>query len=114
MNTKSKKALIVLSILLLGFVIFAIPRFGFGPISLVTKFKSGMKAKGLYYCPMHPTYTSDRPGDCPICNMKLVKKETKGKKVRKILHYRHPMGQPDISPVPKKDSMGMDYIPVYE
>ena len=29
----------------------------------------------IYYCPMHPTYTSDRPGDCPICNMKLVKKE---------------------------------------
>lgn len=25
-----------------------------------------------YFCPMHPTYTSDRPGDCPICNMKLV------------------------------------------
>src|SRR6266576_3434833 len=24
------------------------------------------------------------------------------------------MGQPDTSPVPKKDSMGMDYIPVYE
>ena len=33
---------------------------------------------------------------------------------RKILHYRNPMGLPDISPVPKKDSMGMDYIPVYE
>jgi Cu(I)/Ag(I) efflux system membrane fusion protein len=32
---------------------------------------------------------------------------------RKILHYRNPMGHPDISPVPKKDSMGMDYIPVY-
>ena len=28
-----------------------------------------------YYCPMHPTYTSDRPGNCPICNMKLVKAE---------------------------------------
>jgi len=25
-----------------------------------------------YHCPMHPTYVSDRPGDCPICNMKLV------------------------------------------
>jgi len=25
-----------------------------------------------YHCPMHPTYTSDRPGDCPICGMKLV------------------------------------------
>jgi membrane fusion protein, copper/silver efflux system len=26
--------------------------------------------------------------------------------------YRNPMGLPDTSPVPKKDSMGMDYIPV--
>src|SRR5438067_3723587 len=32
---------------------------------------------------------------------------------RKILYYRNPMGLPDTSPVPKKDSMGMDYIPVY-
>ena len=33
---------------------------------------------------------------------------------RKILYYRNPMGLPDVSPVPKKDSMGMDYIPVHE
>ncbi|UCG98064.1 MAG: efflux RND transporter periplasmic adaptor subunit [Burkholderiales bacterium] len=33
---------------------------------------------------------------------------------RKILYYRNPMGLPDISQTPKKDSMGMDYIPVYE
>jgi Cu(I)/Ag(I) efflux system membrane fusion protein len=33
---------------------------------------------------------------------------------RKILYYRNPMGLSDTSPVPKKDSMGMDYIPVYE
>ncbi len=32
---------------------------------------------------------------------------------RTILYYRNPMGLPDTSPVPKKDSMGMDYIPVY-
>jgi membrane fusion protein, copper/silver efflux system len=32
---------------------------------------------------------------------------------RKPLYYRNPMGAPDTSPVPKKDSMGMDYIPVY-
>src|SRR3954451_10767232 len=32
----------------------------------------------------------------------------------KILYYRNPMGYPDTSPVPKKDSMGMDYLPVYE
>jgi Cu(I)/Ag(I) efflux system membrane fusion protein len=33
---------------------------------------------------------------------------------RRILYYRNPMGLPDTSPVPKKDWMGMDYIPVYE
>ena len=33
---------------------------------------------------------------------------------RKVLYYRNPMGLPDTSPVPKKDWMGMDYIPVYE
>ena len=32
----------------------------------------------------------------------------------KILYYRNPMGLPDTSPVPKKDSMGMDYIPVFD
>jgi Cu(I)/Ag(I) efflux system membrane fusion protein len=35
------------------------------------------------------------------------------KEERKILYYRNPMGAPDTSPVPKKDSMGMAYIPVY-
>lgn len=33
---------------------------------------------------------------------------------RKVKFYRNPMGLPDTSPSPKKDSMGMDYIPVYE
>ena len=33
---------------------------------------------------------------------------------RKIRFYRNPMGLPDTSPTPKKDSMGMEYIPVYE
>ncbi len=33
---------------------------------------------------------------------------------RKIKYYRNPMGLPDTSPTPKKDSMGMDYIAVYE
>lgn len=35
-------------------------------------------------------------------------------KQRKLLYYRNPMGLPDTSPTPKKDPMGMDYIPVYE
>ena len=32
----------------------------------------------------------------------------------KVKFYRNPMGAPDTSPVPKKDSMNMDYIPVCE
>lgn len=32
----------------------------------------------------------------------------------KILYYRNPMGLADTSAVPKKDAMGMDYVPVYE
>lgn len=32
---------------------------------------------------------------------------------KRILYYRNPMGLPDTSPAPKKDSMGMDYIAVY-
>ncbi|HLZ66544.1 MAG TPA: efflux RND transporter periplasmic adaptor subunit [Aliidongia sp.] len=31
----------------------------------------------------------------------------------RVLYYRNPMGLPDTSPKPKKDSMGMDYLPVY-
>jgi membrane fusion protein, copper/silver efflux system len=33
---------------------------------------------------------------------------------RRILYYRNPMGLADTSLTPKKDSMGMDYIAVYE
>ena len=42
------------------------------------------------------------------------RRERRRAQLRKILYYRNPMGLPDTSPVPKKDSMGMDYIPVYE
>ncbi|MDH4101721.1 MAG: efflux transporter periplasmic adaptor subunit, partial [Nitrospirota bacterium] len=36
------------------------------------------------------------------------------KKERRILYYRNPMNPKVTSPVFMKDSMGMDYIPVYE
>lgn len=41
-------------------------------------------------------------------------KSAKGGEGGQILYYRNPMGLPDTSPTPKKDSMGMDYLPVYE
>lgn len=145
------------------------------------------KAQGTYFCPMHPSFTSEKPGACMVCGMELVKKKTShqeaatpsqtsglapektlsevciehnctmknctmhvranlkpgeriicpicgevistatGKVVevaqpvkaapaattRKLLYYRNPMNPEVTSPTPMKDSMGMDYVPVY-
>lgn len=34
----------------------------------------------LYRCPMHPEVTSDTPGKCPKCGMRLVKVKAGGEK----------------------------------
>jgi membrane fusion protein, copper/silver efflux system len=36
-----------------------------------------------------------------------------GGEARRILYYRNAMDHDDTSPIPRKDSMGMDYVPVY-
>ena len=46
-----------------------------GVVYVIRHQGKGWRQQEVYYCPMHPTYTSDRPGDCPICTMKLVKRE---------------------------------------
>lgn len=53
-----------------------------GPYGCSEQMASGKKAghegheenaeQALHYCPMHPSYTSDKPGECPICGMTLV------------------------------------------
>ncbi len=84
--------------------------------------KSEKGEKGLYYCPMHPSFTSNRPVNCAICGMSLVKKTAtdapagepaQGSGAKKPLFYRNPMNPQVTSPVPMKDEMGMDYVPVY-
>jgi len=37
---------------------------------------TGQSHKNTYYCPMHPSYKSDKPDNCPVCSMKLVKMES--------------------------------------
>jgi RND family efflux transporter MFP subunit len=80
------------------------------------------KAEVRYRCPMHPTFVSDKPGNCAICGMKLAPIESGAPRPtagvatsagRQIAYYRHPMNASVHSDQPAKDEMGMDYVPVY-
>ena len=81
------------------------------------------KQKKLYTCSMHPQVVQDQPGDCPICGMTLValRKQSSSAAAtpssegnRKIKYYKSTMMLGEISQTPRKDSMGMDMVPVYE
>ncbi|MFW6284645.1 MAG: efflux RND transporter periplasmic adaptor subunit [Desulfosalsimonas sp.] len=73
-----------------------------------------------YTCSMHPQVVTDEPGDCPICGMKLVPKDTvkeddgADKGDREIAYWRAPMNPEEIYDEPGKSAMGMDLEPVYE
>jgi len=80
-----------------------------------------MEPKTLYTCGMHPQVIQDKPGNCPICGMKLtpIKRSTgttgaAGPGERKIKYYKSTMIPGEVHPTPGKDSMGMDTVPVYE
>jgi Cu(I)/Ag(I) efflux system membrane fusion protein len=152
----NKKIVLVASLVVLGGAFTGYSLYRRGPSLHAAHQTAG------YQCPMHPSYTSQKPGDCPICSMKLVPIEpaeaasvstmTTGKSMcvlhkctmtnckmelplapgetvtcpicgthtapaagaaGKILYYRNPMNPAATSPVPMKDSMGMDYVPVY-
>ncbi len=57
-----------------------------GTLAQAEKAKPGAE-KTIYHCPMHPTYTSDKPGDCPICGMKLVPVEPQEKPAAARLRF---------------------------
>jgi RND family efflux transporter MFP subunit len=75
------------------------------------------KNEQLYTCGMHPQIIRNEPGNCPICGMKLTplrRQAAVSTGERKIKIYKSTMMPGELSPVPKKDSMGMDMVPVFE
>ncbi|MDE2509850.1 MAG: hypothetical protein KGL74_01890, partial [Elusimicrobia bacterium] len=63
----------------------------------------------MSHCVMELTAMPGKKAVCPICGEVEVTPDAKGR----ILYYRNSM-QPEVtSPVPMKDGMGMDYVPVY-
>ncbi|MDD5686634.1 MAG: efflux RND transporter periplasmic adaptor subunit [Elusimicrobia bacterium] len=90
------------------------------PVFFVSCSKKEISSQGVnkqisqkYQCPMHPTYISDKPGNCPICGMKLVpmKEKSVPQPMKKKIMYRSSMNPGEISGKPGKDSMGMEMVP---
>jgi membrane fusion protein, copper/silver efflux system len=87
------------------------------------------KPATIYHCPMHPEYVSDKPGDCPVCGMKLVPVEPPTPSTghdshsggdampageRKPLYYADPMRPGVHFDRPGKGTDGTDLMPVFE
>ena len=71
----------------------------------------------LYTCPMHPEYTSDRPGQCPICGMTLVPvKKTSAEDHYTMAAMDHAALPEGMSMVPltaeKREKIGFQSSPV--
>jgi len=79
---------------------------------------AGSVAATEWVCTDFPQAVFDEPGVCPIDGTALVPRGGRatrgaGGGKREILFYRNPMNPTVTSPVPAKDEMGMDYVPVY-
>jgi Cu(I)/Ag(I) efflux system membrane fusion protein len=55
----------------------------------------------LYHCPMHPTYVSNQPGECPICGMTLVPINKEGKEIGKPEKTQETLDSAAIVQTPK-------------
>jgi len=86
-----------------------------GPQNQAKSEQAEHQHKKVYTCPMHPQITSDSPGDCPICGMRLVEQKKNapaaGAAPVKKTKYRSTMNPNEVSDKPGKDSMGMDMVP---
>ena len=67
MNRYLKYSLVVLVILIVGFAIYYF-------VTKSDNHSENLAQNEVYTCSMHPQIIRDKPGNCPICGMALVKK----------------------------------------
>ncbi len=112
-------------ILFIGILIGAAATYFIAPMVKTSGGEIPEGEEQLYSCGMHPEVISDKPGNCPICGMKLTPIKSTAQdtgqaqtgepgKERKILYWRAPMDPTEIYEKPGKSKMGMDLVPVYE
>jgi Cu(I)/Ag(I) efflux system membrane fusion protein/cobalt-zinc-cadmium efflux system membrane fusion protein len=112
-------------ILFVGILIGAAATYFLAPMLKTTESDIQEGETQLYSCGMHPEVISDKPGNCPICGMKLTPIKSTAQdsgqiqagepgKERKILYWRAAMDPTEIYDKPGKSKMGMELIPVYE
>ena len=65
----------------------------------------------VWTCSMHPQVRLPKAGKCPICSMPLIPATAAGPGKKR---YRSTMMPGEFSDTPRKDSMGMDMVPVEE
>lgn len=71
---------------------------------------AGGSSGQVYNCPMHPYYTSDRPGECPICGMDLVPVQEKDEHAA---HESHAAGFASLELEPRQQQLiGVTTAPV--
>ena len=112
-------------ILFIGILIGAAATYFIAPMIRTSGGEIPEGEEQLYSCGMHPEVISDKPGNCPICGMKLTPIKSTAQdtgqaqrgepgKERKILYWRAPIDPTEIYEKPGKSKMGMDLVPVYE
>lgn len=124
MNFKSKPAKLVALFVVIVLVAGAVTVF----VRQRNNSNHAVHSGQLYTCGMHPQVIQNKPGNCPICGMKLtpIRQQPDAKAgstnatatatsgERKVKYYKSTMLLGEISQSPRKDSMGMDMVPVYE
>jgi multidrug efflux pump subunit AcrA (membrane-fusion protein) len=95
MDTLNTKHIKIASIIRWGifFVLFLLTIYVFFSYIIFAKTDN---RESVYTCPMHPTYISNSPGECPICGMTLVpveKTKTRDKSMEKEREAQEPKSQ---------------------